>query len=92
MLDDFGGGRAAIRTVAVRQDRQGQGHGRALAQLVEAFARTQGVAQLCVNANREATGYYAALGFSQQVWSEQELAEMRALRASPMPVQMAKVL
>jgi N-acetylglutamate synthase-like GNAT family acetyltransferase len=91
-LDDFGDGRAAMRGVAVREDRQGEGHGRALGRLIGAFAKSHGIAQLCVNADPEKTGYYASLGFSEEIWSEEELADSLAGRAWPMPVQMVKTL
>jgi GNAT superfamily N-acetyltransferase len=91
-LDEFGDGRAAVRGVAVRQEHQGEGHGRELGRLLEAFAKSRGIVQLCVNADPEKTGYYESLGFSKQIWSETELADCRAGRASPMPVQMVKRL
>jgi N-acetylglutamate synthase-like GNAT family acetyltransferase len=81
-----------MRGVAVKSDRQGEGHGRELGRLIEAFARSIGITQLCVNADPEKTGYYAALGFIEQIWSDAELEDCRAGRAWPMPVQMVKRL
>ncbi|TPL14814.1 GNAT family N-acetyltransferase [Mesorhizobium sp. B2-4-9] len=91
-LDDLGDGSGAIRGVAVRSDRQGKGIGRVLGRLVESFAKTQGIGRMCVNADPEAVGYYSAMGFVPDVWGEIELADYRAGRAWPAPVQMTKAL
>ena len=73
-LDLLGGGRAAIRLVAVTRAEQGKGHGRVLHDKVEAFARAMGVAQLVVNAAPEALGYYRRMGFVPEEWDAAELA------------------
>lgn len=91
-LDDLGNGKAAMRSVAVRKEFQGKGHGRELLKAVEAFAKSCGVSELCVNTDPQKTRYYMACGFSENVWSQQEMDFMKSGRASPMPVQMHKLI
>ena len=69
---DLGDGKAALRMVAIDTDQQGRGHERALGTLAAEFAKSRGVRQLCVNADIDVVGYYAALGFSAAKWSPSE--------------------
>jgi N-acetylglutamate synthase-like GNAT family acetyltransferase len=72
-LDDFGNGTGAIRLVAIDAEFQGQGHGRALSDLVENYARRLGIRTLYVNAAPEAVGYYQELGWRPESWDGAEL-------------------
>ena len=73
-LDDFGNGTGAVRLVAIVTDLQRRGHGRKLAELVEAYARTRGMRRLFVNAAPEAVGYYEKIGWQRFIWDETELS------------------
>jgi N-acetylglutamate synthase-like GNAT family acetyltransferase len=73
-LDDFGNGTGAVRLVAIIAGLQRQGHGRKLAELVEAYARDRGMTRLFVNAAPEAVGYYEKLGWRRCRWDEAELS------------------
>lgn len=54
---------AWLRRVAVREDLQRQGHGRALLKLAEAFAKAQGCEELRSNAAVEAVEFYERCGY-----------------------------
>lgn len=71
-LDCFQEKSAATRCVAIREDHQGRGHGRVMASLTRAFAKSSGCTTLCVNAGPDAEGFYRTLGFERQVWDEHE--------------------
>jgi N-acetylglutamate synthase-like GNAT family acetyltransferase len=82
-LDRLADGKAALRMVAVEQAHQGQGHGRVLlGSLLTEFARSQGITQLCVNADANAIGYYSSLGFTPGTWSGQENENLRKNNAN----------
>lgn len=72
-IDNFGGGRAAIRLVAVRTERQGQGLGRRLSQLIDELARAMHIGTLYVNAGPDAVGYYLKTGWEHFIWDISEL-------------------
>jgi GNAT superfamily N-acetyltransferase len=72
-LDNLGDGRGAVRLVAIAPDVQRQGHGRALAALVENYARGLGLRLLVVNAAPEAVGYYEKMGWAACPWDPAEL-------------------
>lgn len=91
-IDDLMNGQAALRMVAIHPEHQRNGHGRMLLQLAEKFAAQQGVQQLCVNANPEATDFYRALGFTEGVWSEKERADCSTESPLSPVVQMFKPL
>lgn len=78
---------AVIRLVAITKNEQGKGHGRELANLVEDFARKQGIKNLLVNAAPTAVGYYEKQGFIKDKWDETELTGI-----SKDSVQMSKKL
>lgn len=71
---------AALRRVAACKKFQGQGHGRVLGTLVEEFAKQYGVDKVCLNADKEAAGYYASLGFKPELWSREEYESCRDSR------------
>ena len=74
-----------VRLVAIIRDRQGEGHGRVLSQLVDAEARQFGITRLQVNAHPDAVGYYERTGWHREEWDPAELVGL-AVRA----VQMVK--
>jgi GNAT superfamily N-acetyltransferase len=77
-LDDFGGGRGAVRLVAVRTDVQGQGHGRRLSRLIDDCARAMHIGTLYVNAGPDAVGYYRKTGWAPFIWDISELEGIAA--------------
>lgn len=72
-LDDLGDGIGVVRLVAVVQDIQGSGHGRAMSQLWDERARAKGFRTLHVNSAPEAVGFYEKMGWERHVWDEGEL-------------------
>lgn len=72
-LDPRGEG-GIVRLVGIARDRQGQGHGATLERLFIDHARARGMSRLWLNAARESVGFYEKLGWTRQVWDEQELA------------------
>jgi N-acetylglutamate synthase-like GNAT family acetyltransferase len=72
-LDNQGDGTAVVRLVAIAADQQGRGHGRRMAELCDARARSIGIHTLYVNAAPEAVGFYERLGWERHVWSGDEL-------------------
>lgn len=77
-LDLFGGGRAAVRLVAITGSEQGQGHGRVMEALVTDVARAFGVHTLFVNAVEDAVGFYAKCGWEPFEWDPSELVNSAA--------------
>lgn len=71
-LDHFDDSTAATRAVAIADEFQGKGHGRALGLLTQEFARSQGVKSLCVNAGDHAVEFYRRLGFEKETWDLNE--------------------
>jgi len=86
-LDVRAAGVAIVRLVAVVKTEQRKGHGRALADRTEVFARDRGVTRLLVNAAADAVGFYERIGFMREVWNAAELIGWNADS-----VQMAKSL
>jgi GNAT superfamily N-acetyltransferase len=62
--------RAAMRLVAIDPACQGQGHGRALLQLAEEFARRLGCGKAVVYATPEAAGFYSKVGYAEEDWDD----------------------
>ena len=60
---DIDGSVAWFRRVAVREELQRAGHGRALLGLAEAFARGEGCYEVCSNVAADAVGFYEACGY-----------------------------
>ena len=56
--------RAILRRVAVREDVQRKGHGRALLTLAEQFARTQECTDLSASVDPDAVAFYEKCGFT----------------------------
>lgn len=71
-LDQFSDASAATRAVAIGEEFQGAGHGRALGLLTQEFAKALGVKTLCVNAGDHAVDFYRKLGFEKEIWDENE--------------------
>lgn len=59
-------GRVRMRQVAVREDRQGRGVGRALVDFAETWARGQGFEVMVLHARAGAVGFYEALDYQKQ--------------------------
>ena len=86
-LDLFGGGRAAVRLVAITAAEQNRGHGRVMETLVTYEARALGVHTLLVNAVETALGFYEKTGWEAFEWDPSELVN------SPLAcIQMRKLL
>ncbi len=64
---------------------QGQGHGRALSNLIDVEAASRGITELRVNAFKDAIGFYDKTGWTREIWDAYELA-----RLEPRNVQMTK--
>lgn len=62
-LDLGSRGQGIMRLVAITKTEQRKGHGRVLQERFETFARGNGVADLYVNAARDAVGFYERMGF-----------------------------
>jgi N-acetylglutamate synthase-like GNAT family acetyltransferase len=77
-VDDFGNGTGAIRLVAIADDAQRQGYGRALSHLVDKYAHGLGLRALFVNAAPDAVGYYEKTGWRAFVWDAAELTGFAA--------------
>lgn len=63
-----------VRLVGIVKHHQGQGHGATMERLLIDRARARGMNRLWLNAARESVGFYEKLGWTPQVWDEQELA------------------
>jgi GNAT superfamily N-acetyltransferase len=62
---DIDGTVAWFRRVAIRDDLQRLGHGRALLRLAEDFAKAQGCSEVRSNAAVEAVGFYERCGYAR---------------------------
>jgi GNAT superfamily N-acetyltransferase len=60
---DLAAPRAIFRRVAIREDLQRRGHGRALLALAEQFARAQGCVEVRSFVDHDAVGFYAKCGY-----------------------------
>ena len=61
---DVDGATAIVRRVAIREDVQRHGHGRALIALIEQFALANGCHELASHVAADAVGFYLKCGFS----------------------------
>jgi GNAT superfamily N-acetyltransferase len=61
-------GFAIMRTVAVKTDKQRQGHGRIMLSLAEAYALQNGCTSTVVFSADDAVGFYAKCGYELQTW------------------------
>ena len=75
-LDDLKDGTGVVRLVAIRTGLHGQGHGKKLSELTQAFAKTLGIRTLYVNAAPEAVAYYKATGWELFSWNPAELTSI----------------
>jgi N-acetylglutamate synthase-like GNAT family acetyltransferase len=69
-LDLADRGKGIMRLVAITKPEQRKGHGRMLQEKLETFARGMGVADLYVNAARDAVGFYERMGFIREDWDD----------------------
>ena len=73
-IDALEDGAAAFRLVAIDPKRQGQGHGRAMLDTAEAFARGIGCRRAVVYSTQEAAGFYESAGYAEDDWDEHAMA------------------
>ncbi len=69
-LDRLGPNRVALRHVAVDPARRGEGHGAALIDLVEAYARICGASEVVLHAVASSVAFYQRLGYHPVRWDE----------------------
>ena len=72
-LDRRGADGGVVRLVGIVPEKQMQGHGRMLQQLVETTARARGMRRLAVNAHPSAVGFYEKTGWLKEAWDASEL-------------------
>ena len=72
-LDRRGADGGVVRLVGIVPEKQRQGHGRMLQQLVETTARARGMRRLAVNAHPSAVGFYEKTGWLKEAWDASEL-------------------
>ena len=72
-LDPRGDGAMVVRLLAIVPQRQGEGHGRVLGQLVEQEARRRGAHRLMLNSRDTAVGFYERTGWTAEIWDAAEL-------------------
>jgi N-acetylglutamate synthase-like GNAT family acetyltransferase len=84
---DKRGSLGVVRLVAIRSERQREGHGRIMSDLIDAEALRLGITELRVNAAADAVGYYEKTGWTRGSWDPTELTGVAASC-----VQMTKVL
>lgn len=70
-IDLVGTDRAGLRLIAIRDDRQHRGHGKALLRLAEATARTYGRTEIVINAHPSALAFYLAIGYATGPWPDE---------------------
>jgi GNAT superfamily N-acetyltransferase len=69
-VDDLRNEAAALRLVAIDPTFQGGGHGRALLEQAEQFARELGCKKAVVFSTPEAAGFYQTVGYSEEDWDD----------------------
>lgn len=77
-LDKRGDSGGVVRLVAIVSDRQQQGFGRTLSDLIDAEARARGMRRLFVNAYGAAAGFYRKTGWGEDSWEPAELVGIAA--------------
>lgn len=77
-LDRLRADAGIVRLVAIREEVQGQGYGRVMAQLTETYALQLGYQTLYVNAAPDAIGYYEKTGWVRFDWDPSELTGIAA--------------
>ena len=78
---DVVGSLAWFRRVAIRDDMQGAGHGRALLRLAEAFAKAEGCTEVRSNAAVEAVGFYERCGYERDLSSPSPVNSVRVWKS-----------
>jgi GNAT superfamily N-acetyltransferase len=71
-LDPRGQDEGIVRLVAIVPERQRQGHGRALGELIDQEARRRGMLKLSLNARADAVGFYDRMGWAPEVWDRSD--------------------
>lgn len=69
-IDDLRNNAAALRLVAIDPAHQGGGHGRAMLERAERFARDLGCHRTVVYATPEAAGFYQSIGYDEEDWDD----------------------
>jgi len=69
-IDVVASGDAALRLVAIDPLRQRQGHGRALLQLAEEFARSLACGRAVVYSTPDAAEFYSKAGYAEDDWDD----------------------
>ena len=69
-VEDLRNAAAALRLVAIDPAWQARGHGRALLDRAEKYARDLGCRKAVVYATPEAAGFYANAGYDEENWDE----------------------
>ncbi len=69
-VDDLRNTAAALRLVAIDPAHQGGGHGRAMLERAEKFARELGCGKAVVYATPESAGFYQSIGYDEDDWDE----------------------
>lgn len=75
-LDHIDSKTAIVRLVAISGSFQRQGHGRALQDLIEVFAKSVGVEKLFVNAEPDSLEYYRKMGWQEYDWDPSQLVDI----------------
>jgi GNAT superfamily N-acetyltransferase len=75
---DKRGSLGMVRLVAIRSERQREGHGRIMSDLIDAEALRLGIIELRVNAAADAVGYYEKTGWTRGSWDPTELTGVAA--------------
>ena len=70
---DQRGSLGVVRLVAIGSERQREGHGRIMSDLIDAEALRLGLTELRVNAAADAVGYYDKTGWKRGSWDPTEL-------------------
>ena len=79
-IDFLGDARAAFRLIAIRPDRQREGHGTVLLQLAEQRAVRFGCREIVLNAIKPALGFYRNHGYEPGPWFDVEPEQAHSLR------------
>ena len=69
-IDEIDAQRVGLRMIAVRDDVQRGGHGRAMLALAEEQARAEGRSEVIINAHLTAVGFYLKLGYAAGEWAD----------------------
>lgn len=70
---DLAQGAGKVRLVVIVPERQRQGHGTAMEQMIVEHAHGLGITTLLVNSAPDAVGFYEKRGWRRELWDESEL-------------------